>query len=139
MVNWKTKKLGDLLLLANGVVLLLLINVIASVVIVRIDLTEEKRYSIKTQTREMLENLDDNIFIEVYLEGELNAGFRRFQKSIRETLDEFRIYSENKIQYSFVDPGQAAGDKARGEFMAELAAKGIQPTNVIDNRNDQLV
>src|SRR5688572_2408453 len=99
MVNWKSKKLGGFLLLANGLALLVLINMLSIDLFFRIDLTEEKRYSIKPSTHEMLSKLDDQVFIEVFLEGELNASYRRFQKEIRETLEEFRIYSENKIQY----------------------------------------
>lgn len=137
MVAWKSKKLGDFLLLSNGIVLMVLINLLSSQFFFRIDLTEEKRYSIKDPTREILKSLDDDIYVEVYLEGEMNAGFRRFQKAIRETLEEFRIYSKNKIQYAFIDPSTAMNQKARSEFMAELASKGIRPTNVIDNRNGQ--
>ncbi len=137
MVAWKSKKLGDFLLLSNGIVMMVLINLLSSQFFFRIDLTEEKRYTIKDPTREILKSLDDDIYVEVYLEGEMNAGFRRFQKAIRETLEEFRIYSKNKIQYSFIDPSTALSQKARSEFMAELASKGIRPTNVIDKRNGQ--
>jgi gliding-associated putative ABC transporter substrate-binding component GldG len=139
MVNWKSKKLGDLLLLANGVVLIILLNLLASQFFFRVDLTEEKRYSIKPQTKKILHDLDDNVYIEVFLEGEMNAGFRRFQRSIKETLEEFRRYSKNKIQIIYTDPSLALSEKARGEFMADLAAKGIQPTNVIDKQNGQRV
>jgi ABC-2 type transport system permease protein len=139
MVNWKSKKFGDILILANGLVFLVLINLLSSCFFFRLDLTEEKRYSIKPPTQQILKNLDDQVFIEVYLEGELNAGFKRFQKAIRETLEEFRIYSNNKIQYTFIDPATAAGEKAQAEFMNELASKGIQPTNVVENRNGQRV
>jgi ABC-2 type transport system permease protein len=139
MVNWKSKKTGDVLLLANGLVALVLINLLSSQFFFRLDLTEEKRYSIHDSTREMLRNLDDDVYIEVFLEGELNAGFRRFQKSIRETLETFRIYSDNRVQYTFTDPATALSRKAQQEYMADLAAKGIQPTNVIDTRNGERV
>lgn len=139
MVNWKSRKLGDILMFANGLVLLILVNLVATRYFFRADLTEEKRYSIKTQTRQMLRNLDDVVYIEVYLEGDLNAGFRRFQKNIRETLEEFRIYSGNKVRYTFTDPSVAMGKKARTEFMADLAARGIQPTNVVGNNDGQRV
>jgi len=139
MVNWKSRKLNDILLFANGLVLLVLINLLASRYFFRADLTEEKRYSIKPQTWEMLKKLDDVVYIEIYLEGDLNPGFTRFQKSIRETLEEFRIYSGNKVRYTFTDPAQAMGQKARSEFMADLAARGIQPTNVVDNADGQRV
>ncbi|MFN7793721.1 MAG: Gldg family protein, partial [Cyclobacteriaceae bacterium] len=126
MVNWKqSKKVGDLLLVANSIVFVLLINGFGQFYFSRLDLTEEKRYTIKPETKELLKKLEDDIFVEVFLEGDLNPGFKRFQKSIKETLDEFRIYSNNKINFVFTDPNQAVGEKARNEFMSDLAAKGI--------------
>ncbi len=139
-VSWKqSKKIGDLLVVANGLLLVVILNVLGSWYFVRIDLTEEKRYTIKPQTKELLKNLDDAVYVEVYLEGELNPGFERFKKSIRETLEEFRIYSDDRVQYTFTDPNLATGEKARNEFIAQLNAKGIAPRNVIENKDGQRV
>jgi len=138
MVKLESKKLGDFLLLANGLVLLVLINLLAATYFFRLDLTEEKRFSIKEPTKQLLRALDDKVYVEVFLEGELNAGFRRLQKSIQETLEEFRIYSDNKVQFVFTDPGMATSQKARNEFMQELAQKGITPTNVVDPKGGQV-
>lgn len=134
-----SKKTGDLLLLANGIAFVILLNSITSFYFLRIDLTEERRYTIKAQTKALLKNLDDEVFVEVFLEGDLNSGFKRFQKSIRETLEEFRIYSNNKVKFIFTDPTQAQGQKARNEFISDLASKGITPTNVIETQNGQRV
>src|SRR5579872_4164032 len=134
-----SRKTGDLLLLANGIALVVLLNSLAALYFFRIDLTEEKRYTIKPQTKELLRNLEDEVFIEVFLEGDLNPGFKRFQKSVNETLEEFRIYSNSKVKFVFTDPAQAQGQKARNEFMSELASKGITPMNVIENENGQRV
>lgn len=138
MVGFNSKRTGDLLLLANGLVLLVLINLLASQYFFRLDLTEEKRFSIKQPTKQMLKQLEDNVYIEVYLDGELNASFRRLQKSIRETLEEFRIYSDNKVQFVFTDPSTAMSQKARNEFMQDLMNKGIVPTNVVDPKDGQV-
>jgi len=138
--NWKqSKKISDLLLLGNALLLALLVNVVGNNYFFRIDLTEENRYTIKTQTKELLKSLDDAVYVEVFLEGDLNPGFERFKKSIRETLEEFRIYSGNRVQYVFMDPNKAMGAAARNEFIAELNAKGIAPRNVIENNNGQRV
>lgn len=139
MVMLNSRKTGDLLTLANGIALVVFLNSLAALYFFRIDLTEEKRYTIKPQTKELLSHLDDDVFVEVFLEGDLNPGFKRFQKSVRETLEEFRIYSHNKVKFIFTDPAQAQGEKARNEFMNDLAAKGITPTNVIENENGQRV
>lgn len=135
MVKWSQRKWSDVLWLANGLVLAVVLNQLASLYFFRLDLTEEKRYSIKAQTKELLQGLDDDVYVEVFLEGDLNAGFRRLRKGIRETLEEFRIYSNNKVHYTFTDPATAAGKKAQQEFMASLSAKGIQPMNVIENKD----
>ena len=135
MVRWSHKQLGDVLLLLNGIVLAIFLNQLASFYFIRLDLTEEKRYTIKGPTKELLLRLDDDVYVEVYLEGDLNAGFRRLRKAIEETLEEFRVYSDNKIHYVFKDPASASGQQAQKEFMASLASKGIQPLDVIDNKN----
>lgn len=132
MVNWESRKTGDFLQLANAVAFVVLINLIAANNFFRIDLTEEKRFTVKPATRDMLASLDDNVYVEVYLEGELNAGFRRFQRSIRETLEEFRIYSNNKVNYTFIDPATAMSKQAQNEFIRALGEKGITATNVVE-------
>lgn len=139
MVNWKSKQLGDLLLLANGFVLLLLINLVASYYFVRLDLTEEKRFSIKAPTKALLEKLEEPVYIEVFLAGDLNPSFTRFQRSIKEILEEFRVYSKGKVRFVFTDPATAIGEKARNEFMQDLASRGVQPRNVIDSKDGQRV
>jgi ABC-2 type transport system permease protein len=135
MVKRENKKTGDFLLLANGLLLVIVLNQLASFYFFRLDLTEEKRYTIKAPTKEILKALDDDVYIEVFLEGDLNAGFKRLRKGVRETLEEFRTYSQNKVHFTFVDPSAAKGQNAQQEFMADLASKGIQPMNVIDNKD----
>lgn len=137
MVKLESKKLGDLLLLANGLVFVVLVNLLAGLTFTRWDLTEEKRYSIRPATKSMLEKLVEPVYIEVYLEGELNSSFRRFRQAIEETLVEFRVYSGNKVQYAFVNPTEAKSQKAQSEYVRELSMKGITPTNVIENKDGQ--
>lgn len=141
MVTWKnSKRTGDLLLLANVLVWVVLLNALALFYFFRLDLTEEKRYTIQPQTKVLLQSLEDELFVEVFLEGkDLNPEFRRLQKSIRETLDEFRIYSNNKVKFTFTDPLQATNERARNEFIADLNARGVSPRNVIETRNGERV
>ena len=137
-MSWlESKKTGTLLTWLVGILFIILLNQVSSIYYSRIDLTEEKRYSIKPATKELLNNLDDNVYIEVYLEGELNSGFRRLQKSVKEILEEFEIYSNYRVRFNFIDPSSALSSRARNEFMTNLASKGITPTNVIDNRDGE--
>ncbi|WP_205503928.1 gliding motility-associated ABC transporter substrate-binding protein GldG [Rufibacter psychrotolerans] len=119
--------------------LLLLLNFVASRYFFRIDLTEDKRYTISDQTKALLGNLREPVQVTVYLEGEFPAGFRRLQNSIRETLEEFRLYSDGRVQYQFVDPNANTNEQARNQFYTQLAQKGLQPTNLFAQEGDKKV
>lgn len=135
MVNWGSRKIGDILKVLIGITAIVWANQLSSVFFVRIDLTEEKRFTIKEATKEMLGRLDEVVYVEVFLDGELNSGFKRLQKAVKETLEEFRIYSDNRIQFTFYDPSAAISEQARAAFMQGIMARGIQPTNVIEERD----
>ena len=137
MVNSNSKATGDILRLCIGLMVLVIINQLAAWFTFRWDLTQEKRFSIQPATEELLRELDQQVYIDVYLEGDLPAGFTRLQKSIRETLDEFKVYAGENLQYRFVDPSTATSAASRNEFYASLAEKGIQPSNVIDTREGE--
>ncbi|GJM28875.1 MAG: gliding motility-associated ABC transporter substrate-binding protein GldG [Cyclobacteriaceae bacterium] len=127
----------DLLKFFIGIMVLVILNQLTAQFPVRWDLTEEKRFSIQPATRDLLTNLDEVVYIDVYLDGELPAGFERLKKAIRETLEEFRVYAGDNIQYKFVNPNQAVSQSSRNQFYASLAEKGIQPSNVIDTKDGQ--
>ncbi len=137
MVKNNSKSTGDILKLLIGFMILIIINQVAARFPMRWDLTEENRFSIQPATKELLTGLDQKVYIDVYLEGDLPAGFARLRKSIIETLDEFKVYASDNLQYRLVDPAQATGANSRNEFYASLAEKGIQPSNVIDTKEGQ--
>ncbi|MEL7001144.1 MAG: gliding motility-associated ABC transporter substrate-binding protein GldG [Bacteroidota bacterium] len=139
MVNLDSKRLEDILKLLIGLAVLAILNLLGGQFFYRFDLTEEKRFSIKQATKELLQELDDIVYVEVYLDGELNARLKRLQRSIRETLEEFRVYSDNNIQYVFNDPSTAMSEKAQDQFRQNLTSKGIQATNVIYKENGQRI
>jgi len=101
----------------------------------RLDMTEERRYSVSDATKSTLESLDDDVFVEVFLTGNLPSKFQRFEKSIGELLDEFAIYGN--VQFKFTDPSQAGNEDARNRFYQSLVQRGIQPTNLNDRRDGQ--
>jgi ABC-2 type transport system permease protein len=139
MVTWKSKKLGDLLVLANGLCFLLLLNVLSKAWFFRVDMTQEQRYSIQAPSRELLSSLEDVVYVEVFLEGDLNASLRRLRNAIGETLEVFDSYAARGVQFRFTDPATAQSQKAQSEFAQELAAKGIQMLPVVETRDGQRV
>jgi ABC-2 type transport system permease protein len=105
----------------------------------RLDLTEDKRFSISPATKATLENLEEVVLVKVYLDGELPAGFKRLKSSIEETLDEFQAYGRSNIQYEFYDPDQITDKKEKNKFLIEMSEKGIQPTNIFVKEDGQKI
>ncbi|MEJ8756765.1 gliding motility-associated ABC transporter substrate-binding protein GldG [Pontibacter sp. H259] len=125
-----SKRRRDITSYVIAIVILVVLNLLVYNYFFRVDLTEDKRYSISPVTEQMLENLPEEVFVEVYLEGDFPSGFKRLQQSVRETLDEFRIYSDGKVRFIFFDPNSITDETKKAEFMQQLAQKGIQPTNL---------
>ena len=138
-MNWNSNKLESALWLANGIMLAIIVNLVSSIYFFRWDMTAEGRYTIQQPTKALLTSLEEEVYVEVFLEGELNAGFKRLQRATREMLEEFRVASGNRLHYEFSDPAVALSQQARTEFMGNLAAKGISPMNVIENQGGERV
>jgi ABC-2 type transport system permease protein len=113
------------------VIFLLLVNVLLEGFYFRVDLTEDRRYSISDASKKILENLKGPVFVEVYLEGEFPSGFERLRKSTREILEEFRSCSGDKLDFQFVDPSAAPDAKTRNKTHQQLTKLGLQPTNLM--------
>lgn len=118
-----------------GIVVIVLINVISYYIFTRFDLTAEKRYTLSKQTREMLKNLDDIVYFQVYLDGEFPAGFKRLRRETKEMLDQFRAYSDN-IEYEFVNPSENSNPAERNAIYQRLIERGLNPTDLQVKTND---
>lgn len=96
----------------------------------RLDLTEDKRYTLSDPTRDIMEGIKNDIFIQVYLDGEIPIPLKRLRRSVREILDEFRLASGSKIDYEFINPSDASDVKEREKQYQYLLAKGLVPINI---------
>ncbi|WP_373514790.1 gliding motility-associated ABC transporter substrate-binding protein GldG [Persicitalea sp.] len=122
---------------------LIAINWLASFVSVRWDLTEDKRYTVSDATKRLLEGLDRDVKVTVYLAGDFPPGFERLETATRETLEEFKTYADGHISYQFIDPSVAPTEEKRGQQYQQLVEAGLTPTNLFDNeggkRTEKLV
>ncbi|MFY8034676.1 MAG: DUF7088 domain-containing protein, partial [Flexibacteraceae bacterium] len=130
---------SDTVWFLGGVAIIIFINIIAQQFFFRIDLTEDKRYTVSDATQAMLEKMNNEVYVEVFLEGEFPAGFERLQATIREKLEEFRVYAGDNIQYKFTNPNANSDAKTRNEYFNQLAKRGLQPTNLQTKENGQSV
>lgn len=107
---------------------LLLVNFLAARFHARADLTEEKRYSLTQNTKDLIRNLPQNVFIDVFLKGDFPSGFRKLGRSTQEFLSVLKETSPDKMNYRFVSPEEEAGDGK--SWSDSLRAMGIEPINL---------
>jgi ABC-2 type transport system permease protein len=130
------KKKQSYLQLIIAIAIIILLNAILSNYFFRIDLTKEKRYTLAEPSKNLAAKVKEGILVKVYLEGDFPAGFKRLQKATKEMLDEFKIYSNNNIQYEFIDPLTNTTAKQSNEILQELSDLGLQATNIQLKKED---
>ena len=132
MMKNERKNLKKNQLISFGITLIVIvaINIIASFVYTRFDLTSEKRYTLSDTSKEILKNLDDYVYFRVYLEGDFPAGFKKLRKETKEMLDEFRAYSKF-VDYEFINPSESNDAAERSETHKLLYQSGLNPTEIV--------
>jgi len=133
--QYKKQSILRLLIILGAVIL---VNIIFSGYFMRFDLTKEKRYTISSATKSILKDIDDVIYIQVFLEGDLPADYRRLRNSLQYMLDEYRIHSGRKIEYTFVDPFKMATVEETNEFIRMLLEKGFEVRQVAQQSMDEI-
>ena len=117
--------------MALPVVLFLLIclNWLASLYHSRIDLTNEKRFTLSGPTKKILKKLDDVIQVDVFLKGDFPSGFKKLANSTGEILEEFKEVAGNKLKYNFISPDDII-EGTTEKYGDTLSAMGLYPINL---------
>lgn len=110
-----------------------IIALLCSMITLRLDLTEDKRYTLSKPSHEVLNKLENDVFIQVYLEGDMPIAFKKLKRSVKELLDEFKINSDRKVSYEFINPSEADDAEQRNKAYEDLIGKGLIPIDIRDS------
>jgi ABC-2 type transport system permease protein len=110
---------------------IILLNIIASHVNARYDMTSEKRYTLTKPVKNMLGRIHEPVNIDILLEGNLKSGLRKLRNSTETLLQEFNEYADGNINYRLVDPVAGGDDSSRASILDSLAKMGIQPMTLV--------
>ena len=120
----------DLIYLISSVAVIFAVNILSSNLFTRFDFTSEKRFTLSPITRNILNNLEDKVQVTIYLEGDnFPAGFKRLRSSTFDVLSDFEAYSNDKLDFDFVNP-MTGDEQVQQENYQKLLEKGIEPTNL---------
>ena len=104
-----------------------LLNLLAYLFVIRVDMTDDKHYSLSEASIELLRKTEASIDITLFLQGDLNAGFERLQRATKETIEEMSVHSD--IHFSIEDL-QSSYSKEEAERM------GMRPIVIHEHEQD---
>lgn len=110
------------------IISLILINYVSSKLYKRFDLTEDHRYTLSETTVDIVENIEENILITIYLEGDFPAEFKRLQVETKLHIEELKAINKN-IQFKFINPTDIAEN---------LIESGLEPSRLQVQENGKL-
>jgi len=131
------KRSSDLLQFGLSIGIFIALALISSAFYFKWDITAEKRNSLSDSTHELLESLEEPVYVRVYLHGEYPADYKRLEQSVEERLAEFSSVSNGLIEYEFIDPYEEADEKKRQEIFAALDEKGLKFSNITYEKDGQ--
>ena len=85
-------------------VIIIVVNILGNFYYLRIDLTEEKRYTLSETSKKLSKELKEKCYFRLYLDGDMSARFKNLRNEIRDVAYEFRELSGRKIEIEIIDP-----------------------------------
>ena len=123
------KVLNNKFWLPVSVFFLIIVNWTAFQFHVRVDLTNEKRFTLSNATKKLLKKIEEPITVDVFLKGNYPSGFRQLSASTNDILKEFKEVAGNKLRYNFISPDELMpGTEIK--FADTLSGMGLYPINL---------
>lgn len=129
----KSRSFRDISSYITLVIVALIFSFLSSLISLRLDITSDKRYTLSEQTVDILSELEDDIYFQVFLDGDMPVGLKKLKRSVRAILEEFRMRSNRKVDFLFINPSEAANEEERQSYYMSLVNRGLLPVNIMDD------
>ncbi|MCK0159350.1 gliding motility-associated ABC transporter substrate-binding protein GldG [Allomuricauda sp. F6463D] len=117
------------------VLVIVVINVLASFLYARFDLTEDKRYTLSEPAIEVVQKFETPVIVDVLLDGNIPPEFSKLKTETIQLLESFGS-KNNNIKYNLVNPLE--NEELVEQTVAELQSLGLQPANVTVEENGKV-
>ena len=128
-------KQKDISQLALIVLVIGLLNFFVATSYFRIDLTEDQRFSLGEPTKLLVDDLEDDVVVQVFLSGDLPNKYKKVEQTIKDKLNDLNYHSNTYIEYEFIDPLKTYVDTTDILYSKYLKNIGVQ--ELIDTEFDE--
>lgn len=127
----KNSTLIRLIILAS---ILIIANLISSRLYWRLDLTQDKRFTLAQVSHTALSKINQPLSIKVFVDEDVNPGFRRLYNSIEYMLMEMQNINSGRIQIEMVHPNNMNNSEKKS-FNALCKKHNMLPINIVEQDN----
>ena len=120
--------------IAFTIAFILLLNIVGHFAFKRFDLTADKRYTLSQTSLNIVAEVKEPLYIDVFLEGDFPGEFKKLQTETQQLLEEFKSNNSNII-FQFVNPLEK--EEAKDSIMQTFIQRGLMPVNVTVNDKGQ--
>lgn len=114
------------------VAILLVVNLLSNEFHLRLDLTDEKQYTLSQATKDILNNLEEPVTVKAYFSENLPPNVVKARQDFQEMLVEYASLSDGMLVYEFIDPNANEANEQ------DALGKGIQPVLINVREKDQV-
>ena len=101
----------------------------------RFDLTEDKRYTLSQTSLNIISEVKEPLYVDVFLEGNFPGEFKKLQTETQQLLEEFKARNSNII-FQFINPLDK--EEEREKTLQQFYDRGLTPLNVtLDEKGKQ--
>src|SRR4030042_3446666 len=118
------------LLMVVGIIILL--NYLSNRFFFRLDLTEDRRYSLSPATRNILRSLEEPVTISAYFTKKLPPDYANLKHDFKDMLTDYQNISKGMVAYEFIDPAEDE------ELERKIMQKGIVQAQIGGREKDEL-
>jgi len=120
--------IGIVLIIVN----LIFLNMWTSRLFGRIDLTENKVYTLSDVTKEILRELEEPLTIKAYFTRDLPSPYNNIARYVEDQLAEMKAHGKGKFRFEFLDP------EDEEQLKKEAESFRLEPIQVNEIRKDKV-
>jgi gliding motility-associatede transport system auxiliary component len=116
---------------AATVLALLAVNLVGTRVFGRVDLTQDKQFTLSKASKDMVAKMPDRMTVKAFISKDLQPPFSTTATYVRDMLDEYAAASKGKLKWEAIDPGD---DKTLQEEAQKLQVPKMRRGRVSQNK-----
>jgi gliding-associated putative ABC transporter substrate-binding component GldG len=114
------------------IAIVVVVNLLSTEFHLRLDLTDEKQYTLSEATRDILSELEEPVTVKAYFSKDLPPHVAKTRQDFQEMLIEYSNRADGMIQYEFINPNE------KESVEQEAMQNGIRPVMISVREKDQM-